>query len=108
VKTRHGGQAFLSTTHPGITRGRHYHRHKVERFLVVDGEAEIRIRRLFDEEVKVFRVSGVEPCYVDMPTFHTHEITNVGDRDLLTLFWSHEVFDPAHPDTYPEPVILNP
>nr|WP_279341636.1 NAD-dependent epimerase/dehydratase family protein [Geothrix sp. SG200] len=108
VKSHHGGQAFLSTTHPGVTRGRHYHHHKVERFLVVEGEAEIRIRRLFDDEVKVFRVSGAEPCYIDMPTFHTHEITNVGDRDLLTLFWSHEIFDPARPDTYPEPVILNP
>ncbi len=107
VKSHHGGQAFLSTTHPGITRGRHYHHHKVERFLVVSGEAEIRIRRLFDDEVNVFRVSGAEPCYVDMPTFHTHEITNVGAVDLLTLFWSHEIFDPAHPDTYPEPVILN-
>jgi UDP-2-acetamido-2,6-beta-L-arabino-hexul-4-ose reductase len=42
-----------------------------------------------------------------MPTFHTHEITNVGEGDLLTLFWSHEIFNPATPDTYPEPVILN-
>lgn len=107
VKSRHGGQAFLSTTHPGVTRGRHYHRHKVERFLVVDGEAEIRIRRLFDGEVRIFRVSGAEPCFVDMPTFHTHEITNVGTRDLLTLFWSHEIFDPEAPDTYLEPVILD-
>jgi UDP-2-acetamido-2,6-beta-L-arabino-hexul-4-ose reductase len=107
VKTLHGGQAFLSTTRPGITRGRHYHHHKVERFLVVSGTAEIRIRRLFDDEVRVFKVSGSEPCYIDMPTFHTHEITNVGEGDLLTLFWSHEIFNPAAPDTYPEPVILN-
>lgn len=107
VKTRHGGQAFLSTTHPGVTRGRHYHHHKIERFLVVDGEAEIRIRRLFDTEVRVFRVSGADPCFLDMPTFHTHEITNVGTRDLLTLFWSHEIFDPGAPDTYAEPVILD-
>ncbi len=107
VKSHHGGQAFLSTTRPGITRGRHYHHHKVERFLVVNGEAEIRIRRLFDDEVRVFRVSGVEPCFVDMPTFHTHEITNVGNGDLLTLFWSHEIFNSAAPDTYFEPVILN-
>jgi UDP-2-acetamido-2,6-beta-L-arabino-hexul-4-ose reductase len=106
VKTRHGGQAFLSTTHPGVTRGRHYHHRKVERFLVVDGEAEIRIRRLLDTEVRVFQVSGASPCYVDMPTFHTHEITNIGTRDLLTLFWSHEIFDPEAPDTYLEPVIL--
>jgi len=107
VKSQHGGQAFLSTTHPGVTRGRHYHHHKLERFLVVSGEAEIRIRRLFDDQVRVFRVRGAEPCYIDMPTFHTHEITNVGSEDLLTLFWSHEIFDPSSPDTYLEPVILN-
>lgn len=107
VKSRHGGQAFLSTTHPGVTRGRHYHHHKLERFLVVSGEAEIRIRRLFHDQVRVFRVRGTEPCYIDMPTFHTHEITSVGSEDLLTLFWSHEIFDPSSPDTYPEPVILN-
>lgn len=106
VKSLNGGQTFLSTTHPGVTRGRHYHHHKVERFLVVSGQAEIRIRRLFGEDVKVFKVSGVEPCFIDMPTFHTHEITNVGDTDLLTLFWSHEIFDPSHPDTDSEPVIL--
>lgn len=107
VKTHHGGQAFLSTTIPGITRGRHYHHHKVERFLVVSGEAEIKIRRLFDDEVRVFRVTGTEPCFIDMPTFHTHEITNVGVGELLTFFWSHEIFDSTHPDTYLEPVTLN-
>ncbi|WP_366082939.1 NAD-dependent epimerase/dehydratase family protein [Geothrix sp.] len=106
VKTQHGGQAFLSTTHPGITRGRHFHRHKVERFLVISGQAEIRIRRLFDGKVLVFPVSGEAPCFIDIPTLHTHEITNVGSRDLLTLFWSHEIFDPSNPDTYSEPVIL--
>lgn len=106
VKSNNGGQTFISTTHPGVTRGRHYHRHKVERFLVISGQAEIRIRRLFDPEVHVFAVSGDAPRYIDIPTFHTHEITNVGSGDLLTLFWSHEMFDPSNPDTYPEPVIL--
>jgi len=106
VKSNNGGQTFISTTRPGVTRGRHYHRHKVERFLVVSGHAEIRIRRLFDSEVRVFPVSGDAPRFIDIPTFHSHEITNVGDKDLLTLFWSHEMFDPSNPDTYPEPVIL--
>ncbi|MBK9796364.1 MAG: NAD-dependent epimerase/dehydratase family protein [Holophagaceae bacterium] len=108
VKSEHGGQAFLSTTHPGVTRGRHFHRHKVERFLVISGQAEIRIRRLLDQKVHVFPVSGEQPCFIDIPTLHTHEITNVGSQDLLTLFWSHEIFDPSNPDTYPEPVILEP
>lgn len=105
VKNRNGGQAFLSTTKPGITRGNHYHFHKVERFLVVKGQAVIRIRRLLDDKVEEFHVSGDAPVYVDMPTLHTHSITNTGDEELLTMFWSHEIFDPENPDTYFEPVL---
>ncbi|MEM7083799.1 MAG: NAD-dependent epimerase/dehydratase family protein [Pseudomonadota bacterium] len=104
VKNRNGGQAFLSTTRPGITRGDHYHFNKVERFLVVKGEAIIKIRALGEEKVETFRVSGSEPAYVDMPTLHTHNITNVGDDELMTLFWSHEIFDPDNPDTFFERV----
>ncbi|WP_419308082.1 NAD-dependent epimerase/dehydratase family protein [Chromohalobacter israelensis] len=105
VKNHNGGQAFLSTTKPGITRGNHYHFNKVERFLVVKGQAVIRIRRLLDDRVEEFHVSGDSPCYIDMPTLHTHSITNTGNEDLLTMFWSHELFDPQNPDTYFEPVL---
>ncbi len=104
VKAFHGGQTFFSTTRPGIVRGNHFHFSKVERFLVVEGEAVIRLRRLFDGRVLEFAVNGDRPCFVDIPTLHTHNNTNVGDGRLLTLFWSHEIFDPAHPDTYAETV----
>ncbi len=104
VKSLHGGQCFMSTTKPGITRGNHYHRRKLERFLVVQGEALIRVRRLISGEIIEFRVSGARPQYVDMPTLHTHNITNTGATDLTTLFWTQEIFDAAHPDTYAETV----
>jgi UDP-2-acetamido-2,6-beta-L-arabino-hexul-4-ose reductase len=106
VKNRNGGQAFLSTTKPGVTRGNHYHFNKVERFLVIRGQAVIRIRRLFDDVVQEFHVSGHEPVYVDMPPLHTHSISNTGDDELVTLFWSHEIFDPERPDTFFQPVLL--
>ena len=94
----------MSTTHPGITRGNHFHTRKIERFLVASGEAEICLRKLFSHEVIRFQVSGDAPCYVDMPTFHTHHITNTGQAELVTLFWANEIFDPADPDTFPEQV----
>lgn len=103
-----GGQTFLSWTEPGATRGDHFHLGKVERFLVVEGEAVIRIRRVLGSEVWEYRVSGAEPAPVDMPVLHTHSIENVGDRPLLTLFWTHEIFDPAAPDTYADPVLEGP
>jgi UDP-2-acetamido-2,6-beta-L-arabino-hexul-4-ose reductase len=90
---------------PNITRGNHWHLKKIERFLVVGGSGTIRLRRLFSDEVLSFNVDGNEPAYIDIPTMHTHSITNIGDTAMQTLFWSNEIFDPVNPDTYPEAVI---
>lgn len=104
VKSNQSGQTFVSTSHPGITRGNHFHFRKVERFLVLGGEAEIRLRRLFSDEVVSFRVSGRQPAFIDIPTFHAHSITNIGSGELQTLFWANEIFDSNDADTYPEAV----
>lgn len=105
AKAGSGGQTFFSTTKPGVTRGDHFHLGKVERFLVVQGEAIIRIRRVLSDEVWEYRVNGDAPAPVDMPTLHTHSIENVGDTDLLTLFWTHDHFDPTAPDTFADKVL---
>ncbi|WP_439544138.1 polysaccharide biosynthesis C-terminal domain-containing protein [Hyphomicrobium sp.] len=105
VKGGGGGQTFLSWTEPGVTRGNHFHLSKVERFLVLEGEAVIRIRRALGDAVWEYRVSGDAPAAVDMPTMHTHSIENVGAGRLLTLFWTQDLFDPAAPDTYADPVL---
>ena len=100
VKSHGGGQSFVSSTVPGITRGQHYHLGKVERFVVLSGSATIRMRKLFSSEVVEYLVTGDAPCAVEIPTLHTHSIINSGDSPLLTLFWSNELFDPENPDTY--------
>jgi UDP-2-acetamido-2,6-beta-L-arabino-hexul-4-ose reductase len=101
-----GGKSlvFCSTSRPGVTRGEHFHLRKVERFLVLRGTGMIALRRLFDQAVVRFEVTGQVPAIIDMPTMWAHSITNVGTDDLLTLFWADEMLDPEHPDTYPERV----
>jgi UDP-2-acetamido-2,6-beta-L-arabino-hexul-4-ose reductase len=101
---RAGGQAFISSTTPGSTRGDHVHLRKFERFLVVDGEAEIRLRRLFSEEIVRFTVTGAQPAAVDMPTMWAHSITNLGRAPLTTFFWSNELYSADDPDTFGCPV----
>jgi UDP-2-acetamido-2,6-beta-L-arabino-hexul-4-ose reductase len=105
----HGGtgQAFVSTTRPGRVRGDHYHLHKVERFFVVRGEAEISLRRLLHDDVVTFRLSGDQPSFVDMPTLWVHNIRNVGNDDLVTMFWADQLLDLENPDQYPEKVDLS-
>jgi len=99
----HGGtgQAFVSSTVPGATRGDHYHLHKIERFMVVRGEAEIALRRLYHHDVVRFRVSGRRPGFVDMPTLWVHHIRNVGDEEVVTVFWADQLLDAEEPDQYP-------
>jgi UDP-2-acetamido-2,6-beta-L-arabino-hexul-4-ose reductase len=106
----HGGQGqtFVSTTNPGVVRGEHFHLRKVERFVVLDGEARIALRKVFSDEVVSLDVTGEAPVAVDMPTMWAHNITNVGSRPLTTLFWTNELFDPAAPDTHPEQVEPSP
>jgi UDP-2-acetamido-2,6-beta-L-arabino-hexul-4-ose reductase len=103
---RHGipGQTSFSTTVPGITRGNHFHTRKIERFAVIKGEALIQLRRIGTDEVHDFYLDGEEPAYVDMPIWYTHNIKNVGEDTLYTIFWINEPYDAGNPDTYFEVV----
>ena len=95
-----GGQCSFSTTVPGITRGNHFHTRKIERFAVIKGKALIQLRKIDSDEVLDFYLDGTEPAYVDMPIWYTHNIKNIGDEDLYTIFWINEPYDAADPDTY--------
>lgn len=105
VKSPHFGQVFVSRTKPGVTRGNHYHHTKTEKFMVVEGEGIIRLRQIHGGSPVEFRVRGDEYRVVDIPPGYTHSIENVGAGDMVTLFWSSEVFDPARPDTIFDPVL---
>ncbi len=106
IKTATTGQVFISRTHPGITRGNHYHNNKTEKFFVVHGDAIIRFRHIDRSDVIEFRVRGEDYRVVDIPPGYTHSIENVGRDELVTLFWAVESFDPEHPDTFYEEVLL--
>ncbi|WP_172915888.1 polysaccharide biosynthesis C-terminal domain-containing protein [Capnocytophaga canimorsus] len=99
-----GGQCSFSTTVPGITRGNHYHTRKIERFAVIKGKALIQLRKIGTEEVLDFYLDGNEPAYVDMPIWYTHNIKNIGEEELYTIFWINEPYNPEDADTYFEEV----
>jgi UDP-2-acetamido-2,6-beta-L-arabino-hexul-4-ose reductase len=104
LKSSSMGQIFVSRTRPEITRGNHYHHTKAEKFLVLQGEAVIRFRHINSDYVLEYRVQGEDYRVVDIPPGYTHSIENVGQDELVTLFWSSEMFDSDRPDTYFEKV----
>jgi UDP-2-acetamido-2,6-beta-L-arabino-hexul-4-ose reductase len=104
VKTPNGGQTSYSSTKPGITRGNHFHVRKVERFMVVQGEAVMRLRRIGTDRAIEYQLSGTRPAFVDVPVWYTHNITNTGKDELYTVFWINELFNRDDPDTFFESV----
>ncbi len=104
IKQKHFGQIFVSRTEPGVTRGNHYHHTKTEKFLVLEGTGVIRMRAVDGNVIDEYPVSGSDYCVIDIPPGFTHSITNVGSGELVTLFWSSEIFDPNRTDTHYLPV----
>ena len=94
------GQSSYSTTLPGVTRGNHYHTRKIERFAVISGLASIKLRKIDSDEIIEYILDGKSPSYVDMPVWYTHNITNIGNSELITLFWINEPYNSEDSDTF--------
>lgn len=99
LKTRDSGQFSFFTAHPGITRGGHYHHSKTEKFLVIRGRARFGFRHIMTEEFYSLETSGDEPEIVETIPGWSHDITNVGDEELIVMLWANEIFDRDRPDT---------
>lgn len=100
LKTKDSGQFSFFTAHPGITRGGHYHHSKTEKFLVIKGRARFKFRQILTDEVYALDTSGDEPVIVETIPGWAHDITNIGDQEMVVMLWANEIFDRERPDTF--------
>ena len=100
IKTYHSGQISVFTAHPGVTRGQHYHHTKNEKFLIVQGEALFRFKNILTNELFEIHASADELKIVETIPGWSHDITNVGENELIAFLWANEIFDPENPDTF--------
>ena len=99
LKTPDTGQFSFFTAKPGVTRGGHYHHSKTEKFLVIKGRACFGFRHVLTNERYELLTSGDQPQVVETVPGWTHDVTNVGDEDLVVMLWANEIFDRSCPDT---------
>lgn len=99
LKTQDSGQFSYFTAHPGITRGGHYHHTKTEKFLVIKGSARFGFRHVVTNERYEIFTSGDTPQVVETVPGWTHDITNVGEDEMVVMLWANEIFDRERPDT---------
>lgn len=100
LKTRESGQFSFFTCEPGEVRGEHYHNTKLEKFLVVRGKAEFRMRNLHDSKIIKIAVSDKIPEVITSIPGYIHDIKNVGKEKLVVFVWANENFNKKKHDTY--------
>ncbi|HEB56704.1 MAG TPA: SDR family oxidoreductase [Gammaproteobacteria bacterium] len=100
LKTVDSGQFSYFTSKPGETRGEHYHHTKNEKFLVVSGKAKFRFRNIITNEDYTVHTSDEKPQIVETIPGWAHDITNIGQSEMVVLLWANEIFDKENPDTY--------
>ena len=117
VHTLNCGQVSINVSKPGITKGQHWHHTKWEQFIVVKGHGLIQMRPENPRpdqigpdgkpQILEFEVSGERIQSVIMLPGYTHNIINLSDtEDLVTVMWCNEIFDPSHPDTFGDSVMI--
>lgn len=99
LKTPDCGQFSYFTAHPGVTRGGHYHHTKTEKFLVIKGSARFGFRHIVTNDTYEILTSGEVPQVVETVPGWTHDITNVGEDEMVVMLWANEIFDRDAPDT---------
>ncbi|MCF8196951.1 MAG: NAD-dependent epimerase/dehydratase family protein [Polynucleobacter sp.] len=104
LKTPDCGQFSYFTAHPGVTRGGHYHHSKTEKFLVIKGKALFRFQHMLNHEIFELLISGDSPSIVETIPGWAHDITNIGDDEMLVMLWANEIFDRTNPDTFSCPL----
>lgn len=100
IRTPDRGQVSINISKPGITKGQHWHHTKTEKFLVVKGEGVVRFRRIDENKIIEYPVTGEELDVITIPPGYTHSIVNQGDEEMITVMWVNEPFDPDRADTY--------
>ncbi|MEZ9859222.1 NAD-dependent epimerase/dehydratase family protein [Vibrio splendidus] len=104
LKTKEAGQFSFFTAHPSITRGGHYHHSKNEKFLVIKGQARFRFEHISTGECYELDVTGDDYRVVETVPGWTHDVTNIGDLELIVMLWANEIFDRDNPDTFAKPL----
>lgn len=105
IKSEKKTNIIVSTTKKGVERGNHFHTKKIEKFIILKGKAVIKFRYIFEKKIYKIKINSNKLKSIDIPSYCTHSLTNTNKEDLLTMFYSNEIFNPLKPDTYYEKVI---
>jgi UDP-2-acetamido-2,6-beta-L-arabino-hexul-4-ose reductase len=101
-----GSKHFLyTTTVPGIVRGNHYHKHKIEWFCIIKGKCRFVTENIETKKREEMIITDTDDILFRTEPLVAHAMENAGDNEMIFLGFVNEALDRKEPDTYPYKVI---
>jgi dTDP-4-dehydrorhamnose 3,5-epimerase len=99
------GQVYMTTAHPGVVKGWHYHQQQTDHFAVVRGMIKLV---LYDRRadsptrgaVNEFFLGEHQPLLVQIPPHVLHGFKCVGAEEAIVINVPTEVYRYAQPDEF--------
>ena len=71
---------------------------------MIKGQARFKFRQIQTGEEYELITDGEQAEIVETVPGWTHDITNIGDDEMVVMLWANEVFDREKPDTFTCPL----
>ncbi len=91
---------FVSKSKPGVIRGNHYHKRKLEWFYVLEGRAKLYLYDLKTKKRTSCIITSQKPELIEIMPNIAHAIKNIGRNKMILLAIINKKFDPKRPDTF--------
>lgn len=99
------GQVYMTTAHPGVVKGWHYHKKQIDSFAVVKGMIKLALYDRREDsptrsEVNEFFLGEHQPLLVQIPAGVLHGFKCVGAEEAIVINCTSEPYDRENPDEF--------
>jgi dTDP-4-dehydrorhamnose 3,5-epimerase len=99
------GQLYMTTAHPGVVKGWHYHKKQVDNFAVVKGTIKLALYDRREDsptrgEINEFFLGEHNPQLVQIPALVLHGFKCVGGEEAIVINCPTELYQYDHPDEF--------
>lgn len=99
------GQLYMTTAHPGVVKGWHYHKKQIDHFAVVKGMIKLvlydaRTDSPTKGDINEFFMGVHNPILVQIPNLVLHGFKGVGTEEAIVINCPTELYNYKEPDEH--------
>jgi dTDP-4-dehydrorhamnose 3,5-epimerase len=93
-------QIYVATIKPGAVRGNHYHKKRIEWFLILNGKAKLYLEDLKTKKKVCLTLSSNTPRVVTIFPRVAHALKNISKKTIYLVSAQSDIYSFKNPDTF--------